>query len=92
MVEGPETRFRILCVSEEDARGLPDEVRSTVRVHEVRLQGQVITAIRIVLYRVTIHVPNLPPIDINTKVLFYCEAHTLKFNLSVDVKGRLGTT
>ena len=37
MVEGPETRFRILCVREEDAAGLPDEVRSTVRVHEVRL-------------------------------------------------------
>ena len=37
VVEGPETRFRILCVREEDAAGLPDEVRSTVRVHEVRL-------------------------------------------------------
>ena len=32
---GPETRFRILCVGEGDAAGLPDEVRGTVRVREV---------------------------------------------------------
>ena len=32
---GPETKFRILCVGEGDAAGLPDEVRGTVRVREV---------------------------------------------------------
>ena len=32
---GPETSFRILCVGEGDAAGLPDEVRGTVRVREV---------------------------------------------------------
>ena len=40
VVEGPETKFRILCVREGDAAGLPHEVRSTVRVHEVTVRRQ----------------------------------------------------
>ena len=45
---GPETRFRILCVGEGDAAGLPDEVRGTVRVREVE-RGESIRPFRIVV-------------------------------------------